>query len=421
MVAELGSPEFANRAAAEKELLAAGPGALKALRAGLKSDDAEVVRQARACISRIEAQQRLLPVMARVAAWKRPVDSLRVVWRLPNESEVRWQATGTVARVGVKAKDAVPFLLENLASPKDDVARDCLSLLHSCLDRDQLPLLLAATKDKRQQVRTGAVVKLVNFPREGKAVVPVLLAALHDHDAAVRFAAAGALGRFASEERVAPALLAALNDRAVPKTCLFGVIGSVATQAAGALGFLGSRGRPVLPVLSRLARAEKEEALRRLAIYSIGRIGGVDGDCAREALPILVDLLRDNDDARVRDMAAHGIELMGSRAANAVPTLLDIFDVKHVKDPVQTKRLRIRILSVLGAIGPGAKQAVPQLVRVVQSETTDREELTEAMQALAKIGPAARDAVPALNRVAEKNKDPYLRYCATLALQAIRR
>jgi hypothetical protein len=58
LVKQLGSPRFEDRKAAEEGLLRLGPAALPAVRAGLKSDDAEVRSRCRQLAPRIEVEDR---------------------------------------------------------------------------------------------------------------------------------------------------------------------------------------------------------------------------------------------------------------------------------------------------------------------------------------------------------------------------
>ena len=55
-------------------------------------------------------------------------------------------------------------------------------------------------------------------------------------------------------------------------------------------------------------------------------------------------------------------------------------------------RVRLYAVSALGKIGPGAKEAVPDLVEMLRG-TYCR---SEAFDALCQVGPAAREALPAL-------------------------
>jgi HEAT repeat protein len=81
----------------------------------------------------------------------------------------------------------------------------------------------------------------------------------------------------------------------------------------------------------------------------------------------------------------------------------------------QDGNVRSGAASVLGEIGPAAKDAVPDLIEALK----DRDMRPIAVGALGRIGPAAKDAVPAL---IEALKDQHFIVCnaAAKALEQIR-
>jgi HEAT repeat protein len=80
--------------------------------------------------------------------------------------------------------------------------------------------------------------------------------------------------------------------------------------------------------------------------------------------------------------------------------------------------VRVRAVRALGAIGPAAADAVPELVRILRDEPT-RVVRVEASHALSKMGPAARSAVPALAE-ALADKEPLVRMNAVMTLSKLR-
>jgi HEAT repeat protein len=71
----------------------------------------------------------------------------------------------------------------------------------------------------------------------------------------------------------------------------------------------------------------------------------------------------------------------------------------------------------LETIGEGAAKAVPALVQVLESDTTE-EVRRAAAEALGSIGPAAEEAIPVLAH-ALSDENVYMRWAATKALKAI--
>jgi len=88
---------------------------------------------------------------------------------------------------------------------------------------------------------------------------------------------------------------------------------------------------------------------------------------------------------------------MGPQAASAVPELTEA-----LQDPVSY--VRAPAAEALGAIGSGAKAAVPMLAQRLLVASEEGFVMTSVAYALGDIGPAARDALPALRQVLEKRR-----------------
>src|SRR5690606_16275764 len=77
-----------------------------------------------------------------------------------------------------------------------------------------------------------------------------------------------------------------------------------------------------------------------------------------EAIPVLVQALKDVS-RRIRWEVIQLLRRFGDDAAPAVPVLLDL---------IGDEELRCGVIETLGAIGPGAREAVPDLVAALQEE-----------------------------------------------------
>ncbi|MGB3292062.1 MAG: HEAT repeat domain-containing protein, partial [Phormidesmis sp.] len=106
--------------------------------------------------------------------------------------------------------------------------------------------------------------------------------------------------------------------------------------------------------------------------------------CGEEAVPALVELL-EMEDEEIVTSAALALEKIGSEAAGATPTL-----IKLLEHP--TSRVRFRAAWAIAGIGAAAEAAAANLVPLLQDSATDY----AAANALAAIGPAARDTIPDL-------------------------
>src|SRR6266545_2450435 len=133
-----------------------------------------------------------------------------------------------------------------------------------------------------------------------------------------------------------------------------------------------------LPALVRSLRSHSP-ADRARAAKDLGRLGWL----AREALPSLVAALHD-DDAKVRETAAHAIGLMGPEALSALVGML-CHDDKYVR--------RHAVWS-LGKLGPLARPALADLCHSLKDP--DPRTASGAAQALGAMGADGADAVPQL-------------------------
>ncbi len=133
----------------------------------------------------------------------------------PNEQPIERSQLG---RVGVRAKPALPWLIDALA-------------------------------DTDKTVRSSAADSLAKIDPEGHTVVPHLIATLRDDDGHTRSSAVNSLAILAKKALPAiPALIEALNDRDNEFY--------VRSGAADALGYMGPDSRVAIPDLARALRAE---------------------------------------------------------------------------------------------------------------------------------------------------------------------
>ncbi len=116
-----------------------------------------------------------------------------------------------------------------------------------------------------------------------------------------------------------------------------------------------------------------------------------DKSKATEAIPILIELLKDAD-AFIRLDAAYALGFIGTEARSAVPHLIIL-----LKD--QEATVRNNAAYALGLIGADADHVVPELVKLIRDR--DARVRFNAAEAIGRFG---RAAVPALNRVTQDEK-----------------
>ena len=140
---------------------------------------------------------------------------------------------------------------------------------------------------------------------------------------------------------------------------------------------------------------KSKDEIHRNAAYGASRALGPEDTAI---LPDVIEALKINTDVQVRSQIASGIQNMGTEAQKAssviVPQLLD--DLKtSATDPVMPGLLDQTIVGIFGKLGPGAKDAIPTLLKMADDPnsavTSDL-----ILQAIASMGPEAIDAVPTI-------------------------
>src|SRR5205085_234092 len=141
------------------------------------------------------------------------------------------------------------------------------------------------------------------------------------------------------------ALTDALQDESAP----------VRRATALALGGIGQEARPAVPALRPLVR-DKDTRLATNALIALLRIERLDFELPRaEALALLPAALEDVD-LSSRQWAAWGLMRLG---ADALPALPQLIEAAREGGP----SVRLVVIELVGAIGPKAAGAVPELIR----------------------------------------------------------
>lgn len=171
--------------------------------------------------------------------------------------------------------------------------------------------------------------------------IPLITADLDAEDPAKRIAAAQNLGRLGVHaKRAIPALIETLEDPDV----------ETRATAAWALEQIASRGDLVVPALAR-AMDDAEPRVRAAAAYAMG-VFFLDTELV---VPVLARRFDDPDES-VRGAIASSLSRMG---APAVPTLTEAIEHGDMSQRLLSTR-------ALGAMGNGAKAAVPLLAGLLQ-------------------------------------------------------
>ena len=234
------------------------------------------------------------------AAAAETVPELVRVIRDEKDPRVRWFTAAAIAKLGPKAKDAVPALIDALRSK--DVATG-----------GPVVVGMGSITEEDGPVRLAAAVALGKIGREARFAVPALLKALDDPDSRVRAEAAASLGAIGPDAAAAIPELARLaageGDDPVADlaTRAMGEMKAVAVPALTQLLHLGLHATRVrvmsalgesaqasvaIPELVR-ALVDDDEEIRTAAVEALGKIG--IGPEATVAIPRLIDSLKDPD------------------------------------------------------------------------------------------------------------------------------
>ena len=397
---------------------------------------------------------------AALSLGERSADAANVVPQLVErlhdpQEEVRLAAIDSLARL---APASVPALIDLLGHPKSELRQRAARALGKAGTpaAPAVPNLIAALPDADLRLSPEIVAALAGI---GKLSVEPLAQSLASAPPRGRRGAAEALGLIGAD--AAPAL-PALRDRLKdPDTHV--------QQAARAAGRrIRARTRPLAEMIAELkhedgnARAEAAEELATL------------GPAAKEALPALLDGLKDLTDRRqpvsslqqaigAQGWPAHppllallqkGTRPLWARVApplqrisrtapsESVPVLVATLRGPHagekwgalqvlkemgraapgavpavipfLKDP--DPEIRRSAAGYFQSVGPDGAEAVPALIEALKDRQTDVRSL--AVQALGAVGPKAASAREALQEAA-KGADPSLAYFIRQALEKI--
>ncbi len=308
--------------------------------------------------------------------------------------ELRREAMRALAALGPGAAPALPVLVRGTRDESEDVrfwAVEALGRIGPGA-RSAAPALVVVMSDDVRRVQEAARRALEQI---GPASAPVLLPALHAADPWLRANAAEALGTVAEPKReVVTALTRLLADDSL----------WVRASAAWAIGQLGEGARQAArPLAAALAEElRRDPALADHAVhvrvehytFALGRLG----HHADDAVPLVLSVFHDGDDS-LRASAAVALARLGKRAARPLGQALRAGPMPH----------RLEAARALRLMGPDAKDAVPDLVKVL--EQTDeleggRELVIASADALGAMGRNARDARRILERQRSRSTTP---------------
>jgi len=299
----------------------------------------------------------------------------------------RADAVDALMPEGEKAFAAIRSAL----SDRSDVVRErAAGALGQIGDPAAVPDLIATLNGpvrdpaRDQYVRVAAVRALARLG--GDDAINAIITTMKDGNAEdwVRREAVDAAAA-TGDKRLAPALREAMRDR-IPQ------IRSVAAHSYASVA-----GKEAVPVLIDLLRTEKDPYVRRTAVQMLAQLNDP------RAVPALTNSLKDSEPAVVLAAAEALVSVGGPKGVDVLVTALQA--------PIELERLAAATV-LANRLDP---RAVPTLQALLRSQ--ERLRRNSALISLGKMGRLARPAAPAI-RKALKDKEPQVRETAknTLAL-----
>ncbi len=357
----------------------------------------------------------------------------------------RGRAILVLGRIGPESRQATDILIDALDDRKSysgpglgPTVRDAAIPALAAIGRDASASVLAALGDKRLFVRASACDVIGRSGPYNDEALKLLTERLQDEEDWVRRESIYSLAEFGT--RGIPALIRALDDSRR----------DVRSATINALKHMETAATPAIPTLIRLTKEDPDRFCRSDACRCIAKVGPKSPVVAsaltralRDAEPqvrghaalalaeisphteavasALAARLGDTSGFnsgdirvyRVCQAAALAIEQSGPAARKAVPALVEAL---RRKDSEVTQTMLIRVAEALGALGPLAADAAPQLLTEIKDEKHADVRNMFAMSLL-RISPEQPDALQSLI-VSIEIDDPY---SAWLSVQAIGR
>ncbi len=377
-------------------------------------------------------------------------------WMRLQATEVLCDAAG---RPGPPAPDLAPLLLAALQDPELAIRMgtpEALAHLDADARRKAIAILLDRLRQPDRPAQLLATVGLARFDPEGQAAVAILADRLRDNEAAARRPAPPPTDPDARPD--APVIAIQMIKPGEPGQEVGGILGARLLDLY-LLGRLGPVAKPAVPEVVRAMMSRDAEqqvpfflnafsprqgtwdssvvenllnsyppsgdwsrlppnewsrsppSLGPLGAAVLGRIGP---EAERQAVDILVGMLRDEDESR-RAGAVDALGALGPRASTAIPLLLELAERKAPAWPGEEDWRAVHRL--MGALEKVCKGDDPRLatamIRMLKS--SDAMKRSGAASILSHLNPPAPTAVPALIE-ALKDETQGVRHSSAVAL-----
>jgi HEAT repeat protein len=304
------------------------------------------------------------------------------------------QTLTALNELGPEAKAAVPALVEQLKAPNNNLYVYGLASTLGTIGGPAVPPLaeLLANKDTDPRILYPVIQALGRAGPEGAE--PLIKAIDHDN-VNVRAQVVMSVGQMGPGAKPAVPKLAELAK---------GGDANLRNNAINALVQLGIDGRAAAPALVE----NLKDPNQFIVTQSLQALRNMQPD-AKSVAPALEELLKSTNPYQ-RAMAADALVALDQENKAALPVLIELLGDKQWCSMATQS---------LGRMGPPAKEAVPELVKLLKAPPNPFAR-TQILFALGQIGPDAKAALPELLELIKEQNDLNLRMAALNALKAMR-
>ena len=332
-----------------------------------------------------------------IKALRPPLDLVKPLFRRQLEDADPAVVMQTLHTLADMPEEALPLLLDALEDPRSRYwATIALAEIGPGAAAAVAPLAKIAA-DAEVHERMQAILALAAIGEPAAAAAPQIITALESGESILRLPAAYALGK----------IRAAAADEPLERAD---------DEADDFLAALAAWGRARIHPDDAALVGEAVERLKKGLAHP-------DAGVRRGAVSALSDLEDELDDAGRGQLARTFAALIGddhpdvALAAGAGLVRLGPAAVEVLEEKLVEPAHRLAALEILGALGPAAKPAVPEVTAILAApEVAVR---SDAALALAGIGSGAAEAVTPLNEALAASDDPGLTCALAYALGSI--
>lgn len=315
-------------------------------------------------------------------------------------------------KFGAQAKAALPTLVEDLrrAIERDDQNSIGSIRILGAMGADAkpaVPLLIRALRGSNWQRHGEAAVALEQIGPEAREAIPALIEVLEGEDGpsegSYAVSALSAMGP--SARKAVPAILDVIKLCHSP--CSDETEGSEDETRQNAHAALCRIDPHFVPeLLKTLGDEEEDPRIRAEAAEALGRIGTL----AKPAVPLMARIVSDEQEPdELRQKTMWALSELGTNAREAIPQLVELLN--------RGEYFRRALFDTLGAAGPAASAAIPDLIKALQDPDNGIKD--EAARALGAMGYKAQEAVAELEKLRKCN-NPQVRQAAYWAIWKIK-